>query len=64
MVLPLSPGKFLPDFPVDKAIAPSEDNAHGGKVLPHLIAAPAPNGRTYVFEKADVQRNLYRVPLH
>lgn len=64
VVVPLSPGKFLPNVPVDKASASSEDNPPGWKVLPHLIAAPAPNGKTYVFEKADVQRNLYRVPLH
>ena len=59
LVIPLARGQMVPDHPVD-----TPGTIPGMKEIPHLIAAPAPHANAYVFEKADVQRNLYRVPLH
>jgi serine/threonine protein kinase len=36
----------------------------GTRVIPHQFFAPGPDPSTYAFAKSDVQRNLFRVPLH
>ena len=35
-----------------------------GTVIGHLFFAPGPNPSTYAFVRRDMQRNLYRIPLH
>jgi eukaryotic-like serine/threonine-protein kinase len=61
-VIPLAPGQMLPNAPVDVWAANHE--IPETNVIPHLIVAPGPKATSYVFEKTDVRRNLYRVPLH
>jgi eukaryotic-like serine/threonine-protein kinase len=62
LVIPLAPGQMLPDVSVD--VAGGSPTIPGMHAIPHMIVAPGPSARSYVFERADVQRNLYRVPLH
>jgi len=62
LVIPLAPGQMLPD--VSGGASVESIKIPGMKVIPHLMAAPGPNAASYVFEKNDVRRNLYRIPLH
>jgi Tol biopolymer transport system component len=36
----------------------------GAQFIDHAPIAPGPNPSIYVFTKQDIQRNLYRIPLH
>jgi len=36
----------------------------GTTLIPHRFFAPGPNPSTYAFVRRDMQRNLYRIPLH
>jgi hypothetical protein len=36
----------------------------GAQVIGHAPIAPGPDPSTYAFTKRDIQRNLYRIPLH
>jgi len=36
----------------------------GTRVIPHQFFAPGSDPSTYAYAKCDVQRNLYRIPLH
>jgi Tol biopolymer transport system component len=66
LVIPLKPGRLLPDFPPEGIdhVTEEDHTIPGLKVIRHMIAAPVSNTGAYVFERAQVQRNLYRVPLH
>jgi hypothetical protein len=63
--IPVPAGKSLPDLP-----ASGSDLAAGGAGLPgtRLIEqgslSPGADPSTYVFTKTDLQRNLFRIPLH
>ena len=39
-------------------------DAGQGSVIGHQSIAPGPNPSTYAFVRRDMQRNLYRIPLH
>jgi Tol biopolymer transport system component len=65
LVIPVPAGKSLPDLP------PSGfDRAAGGVTLPgarvveYLSLSTGPDPSTFVFTKTDLQRNLFRIPLH
>jgi Tol biopolymer transport system component len=65
LVIRVVAGQSLPDLPVSGI-----DGAAGGVTLPgarvieYGSLSTGPDPSTFVFTKADVQRNLYRIPLH
>ena len=65
LVIPVPAGKSLPDLPaagIDLAAGGGE--LPGARVLEHGSISPGPDPSTYVFTKTDLQRNLFRIPLH
>ena len=65
LVFPVPAGLLLPDLP-----AAGIDEAGGAKGLPgvrtieHRLIFPGPDPATYLFTKTELQRNLFRIPLH
>jgi hypothetical protein len=65
LVFPVPAGRSLPDLP-----AAGIDEAGGAKGLPgvrtieHQLISPGPDPATYLFTKTELQRNLFRIPLH
>ena len=63
--IPVPAGKALPDFSVGgitdlkRAVA-----LPGVRTIEEGLISPGPDPSTYVFTKADSQRNLFRIPLH
>jgi Tol biopolymer transport system component len=65
LVIPLAPGVLVPDFPETGMNVPANQHAiPGTRIIERGNVALAPNPSTYVFVKAELQRNLYRIPLH
>jgi hypothetical protein len=64
-VIPVPAGKSLPDLP-PSGIDPSTKTAElrGASRIDHGLITPGPNPLEYVFLKTDLQRNLFRIPLH
>jgi len=63
--IPIPAGKSLPDLPaagIHNAAAGAE--LRGVRMIEHGSISPGPDPSTYVFTKADLQRNLFRIPLH
>jgi hypothetical protein len=59
------PGKSLPDVPASGlGSAAGWVDLPGAKVIQRFGLSPGPNLSTYVFTKIDLQRNLFRIPLH
>ena len=65
LAIPVPAGKSLPDLP-----ASGIDLSASGVALPGCpsdrawFISPGPDPSTYVFTKTDLQRNLFRIPLH
>jgi hypothetical protein len=53
----------LPDLPAE-GIFPDWAPPAGVKIVERAVMYPGPDPSTYVFTKTDVQRNLFRIPLH
>jgi hypothetical protein len=53
----------LPDLPA-KGISSDWTPPAGVKIVERAIMYPGPDPSTYVFTKTDLQRNLFRIPLH
>jgi hypothetical protein len=63
-VIPLSPGKLLPNIPPSGFHSEAEIAALPGiRVLEVADIAPGRSPETFAFSRQTVQRNLYRVPL-
>jgi len=63
LTIPVPAGKSLPDFPasgIDMAARGAQQP--GRSVIVSLSTGP--DSSTYVFSKTDLQRNLFRIPLH
>jgi Tol biopolymer transport system component len=63
--IPIPAGKSLPDLPaagIRDAAAGAE--LRGARTIELGSISPGPDPSTYVFTRADVQRNLFRIPLH
>jgi Tol biopolymer transport system component len=64
LVIPIPPGRALPDLPADGI---SFDRAWPGppgmEIVNRAIITPGPDPKTYVFVANSVQRNLFRLPL-
>jgi len=63
-VLPLPPGKVLPNIPPGGFRSEAEIAALASvRVIDLADVAPGPSPDTYAFSRQTVQRNLYRIPL-
>ena len=66
IVFSVAPGAMLPELPAT-GIDPPRDNAPlppNTRVVEAGFVSPGPGFNTYVFTKTDIQRNLFRIPLH
>jgi hypothetical protein len=65
LAIPIPAGKSLPDFSALEIDAGGSDaQLPGARVIEHGSVSPGPDPSTYVFTKTDMQRNLFRIPLH
>jgi len=55
-------GKGIPDLP--EAGITSRTTLPNAQAIPNVVQSPGSNPSTYAFLKTDVQRNLFRIPLH
>ena len=63
-VLPIPPGKMLPDFPKGGFRSEGElAKFPGVRVIESADVAPGATNDAYAFSKGTTQRNLYRIPL-
>jgi len=64
LAIPLPPGRSLPDLPASGISFTGTESLPGTRVIEHGPVSPGPDPSTYVFVRTDLQRNLFRVPLH
>jgi hypothetical protein len=65
VAIPIPTGQSLPDLPAGGLDANTgEIPLAGARVIERGPISPGPDPSTYVFEKRDLQRNLFRIPLH
>jgi Tol biopolymer transport system component len=65
LAIPVPPGKSLPDLPADGIdLTAPQVPIPGVRIIDHAIISPGPDPSTYAFTKTDLQRNLFRIPLH
>jgi len=64
LVLPIVPGKALPELPAS-GIRSFEEGVTlpGARVIEQAGVAPGPDPSTYAYTKTTVHRNLFRIPL-
>ncbi len=63
-VLPLPPGKMLPNIPPGGFQSEAEiATLPGVRVIDVADVAPGPTPDVYAFSRQTVQRNLYRIPI-
>jgi WD40-like Beta Propeller Repeat len=63
--IPVPAGKALPDFPEGGLTDLKRAAAlPGARTIEEGLISPGSDPSTYVFTKADSQRNLFRIPLH
>jgi WD40 repeat protein len=63
--IPLPAGKALPDFSGGGITDLKQAAAlPGARTIEESLISPGSDPSTYVFTKADSQRNLFRIPLH
>jgi hypothetical protein len=63
-VLPLPPGRSLPDIPIGGFRSEAEIAAlPGAQLIDASDVAPGPTPGVYAFSRETVQRNLYRIPV-
>jgi serine/threonine protein kinase/Tol biopolymer transport system component len=64
-VVPIPAGRPLPDFPASGIGSPAGWRALPGiRIIERSDVFPGPDPSAYVFVKTDLQRNLFRIPLH
>jgi len=65
VAIPVPSGQALPNLPADGIdLAAPLDAIPGARVIDRELISPGPDPSTYVFTKTDLQRNLFRIPLH
>jgi serine/threonine protein kinase len=65
LVISLPPGKSLPDLPVSGIESISAGaTLPGARIVDNTSLVTGPDPSTFVFTKTDLQRNLFRIPLH
>jgi Tol biopolymer transport system component len=64
-VIPVPAGKSLPDLPASGIDgAAGQVDLPGARVIERGSISPGPDPSTYVFTKSELERNLFRIPLH
>ena len=64
LVVPVPPGKSLPDFPVSGITMSTGQSLPGTHLIEHDWISPGPGPSTYAFAVTGLQRNLFRITLH
>jgi hypothetical protein len=64
LVFPVPAGKSLPDLPASGIDSAAGVERPGVQIIAHSLISPGLDASTYVFTKTDLQRNLFRIPLH
>jgi Tol biopolymer transport system component len=67
LAIPVPPGKTLPDLPpngIDVDMLAGGVTLAGAQVIESASLVTGPDPSTFVFAKTDLQRNLFRIPLH
>ena len=65
LIVPVAPGRVPPELPQHLlALAGQTTRPPGTQVIDRPNIVLGPGGSTYVFVKGDLQRNLFRIPLH
>jgi Tol biopolymer transport system component len=65
VAIPVPSGQSLPDLPADGLdLATTQLAIPGARVIDQALISPGPDPSTYVFTRTDLQRNLFRIPLH
>jgi serine/threonine protein kinase len=62
--IPVPSGRSLPDLPADGIDPTAEVGVPGARIIENGFISPGADPSTYVFTKTDLQRNLFRIPLH
>jgi serine/threonine protein kinase len=63
-ILPLPPGKMLPNIPPGGFRSEAEiATLPGARMIDAADVAPGPTSDVYAFSRQSVQRNLYRIPI-
>jgi Tol biopolymer transport system component len=62
--IPVPPGRSLPDLPADGIDAAAAVGLPGIRTIEKGFISPGTDPSAYVFTKTDLQRNLFRIPLH
>ena len=65
LAIPVPAGKSLPDLPAAGiSVADGAVGLRGAVTIEDGLIVPGPDPSTYLFTRADSQRNLFRIPLH
>jgi hypothetical protein len=65
LAIPVPAGQSLPDLPAAGILSTAAGTAlRGVTVIDHGAISPGPAPSTYVYARTELQRNLYRIPLH
>ena len=64
VVIPVPSGSVFPDLPSDGLPSRTLPSLPGARMVERVNLSPAPGFGSYVYSKTDIQRNLYRIPLH
>jgi len=65
VVVPVQAGHMVPDVPeAGLNIRANQTAIPGSRVIEQARVVPGPDSSSYVFVKTELQRNLYRVPIH
>ena len=62
-VIPVPSGRSLPALPAE-GIDRDAAGRPEARIIPNGSISPGADPSTYVFTKTDLQRNLFRIPLH
>jgi serine/threonine protein kinase/Tol biopolymer transport system component len=64
LAIPVPAGKSLPDLPAEGiSVADEVAGLRGAVTIGEGLIVPGPDPSTYLFTRADSQRNLFRIPL-
>ena len=62
IVIPVPPGQVLPDFPAAGLKSPADGmNVTGAWVIQQQPVIAALSASTYLFQKTEIRRNLFRI---
>ena len=65
LAIPVRAGRSLPDLPAAGiSLADGAVGLPGAMTIDDAFILPGPDPSTYLFTRADSQRNLFRIPLH